>query len=543
MTLTKEERKFAYLIFFRLLLSTTILIVGALILKLHKIQSLAFPFFSLVGLLYVINIPWILLLRKTNISFNIQSYLQFYTDLIIEMALIHYSGGFTSPFIYLPLISIIATVFYFQPKKTVVYSIIAAILYTALSITEFYKLLPEFLSGSIKICIDPINSFYYYTYVKIFTFIFIGYLSSILSTRIKSQNIEIAKLKHLEENILYQIKSGLITIDNNENIIYANKSACDILGYDNEELIGRNWQQIFFGNKYKADFEIIKQAKLLRGVEIEVETKTGLKKIIGFNLSDLKDEEGNIIGKTMVFRDITPIKKMEEKIKLKNKLETIGELAAIMAHELKNPLTSICGAIDVLKESKDITTPKEKELLNVISKESERLSRTLGEFLAFTGDSFVKKEKKEILKIIEEILLLIKNSNDFPKNVIVIQKYNKNDFYFAFMDENKIKQVFFNIILNSLQAMPLGGTLTIEAQPFSKDDANFLKVSIIDTGEGIPDNIKEKIFTPFFTTKDKGIGLGLTVVKKILEKHGWEYKITSEPGQGTNFTIIIPITQ
>ena len=253
---SEESKKFIYLILFRLFLCFAILTVGAFILKIHETSHLV-PFFLLVGILFSLNIPWIIIIKKRLLSNKVLAILQFYSDLIIEIAIIHYSGGLNSPFIYLPLISILSSAFLFTPRMIIIFSITATILYVSLSMLEFYKLLPSFLSGVEKIKIDPISHFYYMIYVRTFIFIGIGYLSSVLNSRIRLQSDEIAKFKHLEDNILFQIKSGLITINNKETIIYANKAASEILEYSVDELIGRNWYFIFFGNKYNVNLRNI----------------------------------------------------------------------------------------------------------------------------------------------------------------------------------------------------------------------------------------------------------------------------------------------
>ena len=534
-----ESAKFTYFILFRLFLSLSILIVGWGVLKINR-----FEFFFLVGLLILLNIPWIIIIKKeiTFISPTLHANLQLYTDLLIEIGIIHYSGGVTSPFIYLPLISILSSAFLVTPRQVVIYSISAAVLYVGIASLEFFKWLPTHLLTS-HIEINPVAHFYYMTFLRVIVFVFIGYLASVLTTRIRKQTEEIAKYKHLEEDILFQIKSGLITINIDDSIIYSNKAATEILGYSNDELLGRDWHFIFFGSRDNINSEIVRQAKSLRGVELKIEAKSGLSKIIGFNLSELKNEFGDIFGKTMVFRDITHIKNMEEKLKIKNKMVAIGELAAIMAHELKNPLTSICGCIEVLRESGTFTTNREKELIHVIFKESDRLSRTLGEFLAFTGETFIKKERREVLQILNEVITLIRNSRDFNSSIVIDKKYEIKDFYFAFLDEKQIKQVFFNLVINAVQAMPDGGILSLEVIPYEKDNLKYCKIIIRDTGKGINKDIQDKIFNPFYTSKEKGIGLGLTVVQKIIEKHGWTLELKSTPNKGCEATIDLPVTQ
>ena len=490
------------------------------------------------------NIPWIIIIKKkiTFISPTLHANLQLYTDLLIEIGIIHYSGGVTSPFIYLPLISILSSAFLVTPRQVVIYSITAAVLYVGLASLEFFKWLPTYLLVS-HLEINPIAHFYYMTFLRVIVFVFIGYLASVLTTRIRKQTEEIAKYKHLEEDILFQIKSGLITINVDDSIIYSNKAATEILGYSNDELLGRDWHFIFFGSRDNVNSEIVRQAKSLRGVELKIEAKNGISKIIGFNLSELKNEYGDIFGKTMVFRDITHIKNMEEKLKIKNKMVAIGELAAIMAHELKNPLTSICGCIEVLRESGTFTTNREKELIHVIFKESDRLSRTLGEFLAFTGETFIKKERREVLQILNEVITLIRNSRDFNSSIVIDKKYESKDFYFAFLDEKQIKQVFFNLVINAVQAMPDGGILCLEVLPYEKDNLKYCSIIIRDTGKGIDKDIQDKIFNPFYTSKEKGIGLGLTVVQKIIEKHGWTLELKTTPGKGCEAAIDLPVTQ
>ena len=197
------------------------------------------PFYLLVGILYIINIPWIIILKKDLLKPRLHSAFQLYMDLFIQIAIIHYSGGLNSnsPFVYLPLISIIASAFMVSSRMVVAYSISAAFLYVFVSLIEFYGWLPSFLAGKTTMEINPIDYLYYRIYMHLIIFVGIGYLVSVLNTRIRFQLDEVAKYRHLSDIILYQIKSGLITISNSEKIIYSNQAASEILGYAREELL------------------------------------------------------------------------------------------------------------------------------------------------------------------------------------------------------------------------------------------------------------------------------------------------------------------
>jgi len=271
---------------------------------------------------------------------------------------------------------------------------------------------------------------------------------------------------------------------------------------------------------------------------------------LGFSISPLTDPQGSLIGQTLIFQDITKFKEMEEQMKRVDKMAAVGLLAAGMAHEIRNPLASLSGSIQMLKTELTLDD-HQRHLMEITLRESERLNALITDFLLFAQPPQTQKTLYPIGRILEETLDLFIHSPSFHDGIRLLRPSDHEEIR-ASIDPDQMKQVFWNLLINAAQSMSNGGEIHVQlgkgntwgvttlllSSPLRGKE--WVKISIVDSGNGIAPEEKEKIFEPFFTTKESGTGLGLSIVHKIIENHNGLIKVESELGRGSTFSIFLP---
>lgn len=355
---------------------------------------------------------------------------------------------------------------------------------------------------------------------------------------------ELEDIKTFTESIIECIGSGIIITGTDDRVTYINKAGENILGYSRKELIGKPFS--IFGLKEKTnvihpilgnpyDLETRKEGWMRKKDNTEIP--------VGFTVNNHINVRGEMIGKIFVFRDLTNIFKIQEEILRMDRLVSLGKLASGIAHELRNPLAGIKITAQALSEELSENDSK-KEYLNRIMKEIDRLTDLLKMFFSFAKPQKLNLVYCNLQDIINEIIpFLIKEIED--KKIHFIEAYHPQLPKIK-VDKNQMHQVFLNIFLNAIQAMPNGGGLKVEAKPLSTINSDgskqsFIKIIISDTGKGIPPQILNRIFDPFFTTKPKGVGLGLSITYQIIKKHGGSINVESQLNSGTSFIINLPV--
>jgi two-component system sensor histidine kinase PilS (NtrC family) len=327
------------------------------------------------------------------------------------------------------------------------------------------------------------------------------------------------------ENILQSVPSGVISFDQEMRITKVNLAAEKILEVRVENIIGEYHTDVL--NKPIIDF--LNDRKVIERAEVAYTTPSGKRIWLGLTLSPLKNMDGMIIGQILVFTDLTHLKAVESQIKLRDKLSSLGEISAGIAHELRNPMGVIAGYTKLLSKKADNYL---KPTVEAISKEIVVMDRIISDFLSFAKPAELNIAKSNLKAIIENcVTSVIGKRTDISLNIDI------NALPTLKGDEVLLRQAFINLIQNAVDAMPQGGNLTIKALPTSVD---FIDMLISDTGHGISENIKDKIFLPFFTTKEQGTGLGLAIVHKIVISHGGSISIESSE-KGTTFKIRLPM--
>jgi PAS domain S-box-containing protein len=356
---------------------------------------------------------------------------------------------------------------------------------------------------------------------------------------------QLEDVKNFTESIIQSIGSGIIITEMNDSITYINRAGERMLGYSKEEVLGRPLS--IFGLKEKQsaipsflnnpdDLDTRKEGWMIKRDHTEFP--------VGFTVNNHLSIRGEKIGKIVVFRDLTNVYKIQEEILRMDRLVSLGKLASGIAHELRNPLAGIKTTAQALGEEMNGDDSR-REYLHRITKEIDRLNDLLKTFFSFAKPQNLNLVHCHIKDIINEIIpFLIKEIAD--KGIRFSETYHPQ-LPKVEVDKTQMHQVFLNLFLNAIQAMPNGGELRIEANPvISRSSAgsqqNFIKVVISDSGRGIPPQIVHKIFDPFFTTKSKGIGLGLSITYQIIKKHGGTIKVDSQWEKGTSFVINLPET-
>jgi PAS domain S-box-containing protein len=347
----------------------------------------------------------------------------------------------------------------------------------------------------------------------------------------------------------------IVAIDRSGIVTLINKKGCNVLGYEEKDILGKDWYDLCVRESERKERKD-SHLKLMTGEEEIVEdyeniilTKGNEERIIAWHNTLIKDDSGNILGTLSSGEDITKRKLTEEELIRSEKMASLGQLAASVAHEVNNPLAGIMVYVKLLLKkcrANDIQSEETERQLLKMEKELDRTTRIIRNLLDFARVSEPSMRPVNVNKVVDAALQLIGNQINLEN--IDLEKQLSDDLPSVRADFDKIQQVLLNILLNAIQAMPDGGTLTIrtskaDSVKIGDDQKNTLRIDIQDNGIGIPKENLNKLFNPFFTTKErgKGVGLGLSVVHGIIGKHKGKIDVESEIGRGTTFTIYLEV--
>ncbi|MDM7921824.1 MAG: ATP-binding protein, partial [Pyrinomonadaceae bacterium] len=348
----------------------------------------------------------------------------------------------------------------------------------------------------------------------------------------------LANLRALHERIVESIKSGLITTDLDGTIYSANAAAVEITGLKADDLKGRSIFSLFpdMTAAIQHTVDAADRSEPAPRFETDLVTPEGFAVHIGYNISYLYSENLEESGLIITFQDLTEIRSMEESIRRKDRLAAVGRIGAGLAHEIRNPLGAMRGAIQVLES----TTPPDSmqsDLMGIILRESDRLNSIITSFLNYAKPKAGDFTEVDVCEAIRETATLMRHSPDIkPEHQLVEEIPNTPVFVFA--DVTQIKQIFWNLARNAIQAMPDGGTLTISV---SEIPNKRVRIVFRDSGVGMPPERVEQLFEPFATSTTGGTGLGLSIVYQIIRDHNGAISVRSAEGEGTAITVDLPI--
>src|SRR5690349_49633 len=520
----------------------TTLLLAALIIQytVGKVLPIDYLYIA-AGVTYALTLVYIAL-GFTISSRGVNLMIQIAGDLVVETLLVYFTGGLDSPFSFLYLVSIITASMLLYRRGGLLAASGAVILYGVLVDLLYYRVLP-LPAQSLEI--DwPASRLYFNMAANFLGFYATALLTSYLSEQLQRTALELdanrqnlAELRALNQNVVESIPSGLITLSSFGTASFVNPAGCHILQMEPLAILGRHVTELgFFDFERWNDSREELAAGIVVRKEIEDVTPAGAARNIGFGVSPLSTLEGKAAGYTLIFQDLTEMKKLEAELRLKDRMAAVGELSAGIAHEIRNPLAAIAGSVQVLKGSKSLTS-QEQRLMSIVLKESERLNKSISDFLRFVRPQEKRALEYDVVACLSETLDLLQNSPELHEKHHIRRDITPAPVHLV-GDSEQIRQVFWNLARNAVQAMPHGGQLTVRT--VVEDGA--YRITFADNGRGMSAADLSRLFQPFRTNFPTGTGLGMAISYRIVQEHGGKIEVTSTEGAGSAITVSLPVS-
>ena len=444
-------------------------------------------------------------------------------DLLFTSLLVFITGGIESPFTFLYILIILSASVFFQQRQTLIVAAASAILYGSLIDLQYFGYLP-LLTASVP----PLHTVLYAVYANILAFFLSAFLGGILSSRLrkseqalKEKEIDYEELDRLNRAIVANIGSGLMTINPAGQIRVFNQGAERIIGKSQSEVYGLDVREILPGlTVYDGHFIHTRrnEGNFIDG--------NGKKLTIGFTTSLIAGVGGKEDNLLISFQDLTHLKEIEELLRRNDRLVAVGQLAAGLAHEIRNPLASISGSVQLLLEGRSMSD-NDQRLLQIVLREAERLNLLLSNFLRFARPTPPTMEHHDLAQILDELIEVVKGDPRFAR-IQFLMDYVSGD---LLCDDGQIRQALLNLIINAAEALNGVGFIRIHA------DSETATIRVEDSGPGLLPEVQKQLFNPFFTTKENGTGLGLATVHAIVSAHGGKIEVTRSTLGGAAFTL------
>jgi two-component system sensor histidine kinase PilS (NtrC family) len=503
------------------------------------------PFFSLIGLTYALTISYALTLRFVDRHRWLVD-LQLAGDAVIITAFIYLTGGIGNYFTSLYVLPIAAgsTLQFRRGGLTV--ATLSAVLYGGLVLAQYLAaagLLTSAWLGAPTASLPPRSFAQYTVALNVFGFFAVAILSGSLAdslrnagARLDQASTEIADLQALNQHVIDSLPSGLATTDPSLRILTFNRAAAAITGVPFRAAVGRPIGQVLqlppgMAAAIPADL----RRKGPRRYECRYRRESGADLEIGLTATHLETPGGRA-GFLFTFQDVTTIKKLERDAAMQQRLAAVGEMAAGIAHEIRNPLASMSGSIQILRQELPLN-PEQEQLMEIVLRESERLNATIGSFLAYARPQRFQIARFDLRRAVNDTTLLLRHSSEIHEGHEIAADVPAEPLWYE-ADEGQIKQILWNLATNGLRAMPDGGRLTLRAH--TEPGADGIMLSVSDEGIGIPAEEVDRMFQPFHGSFAKGTGLGLAIVHRIVTDYNGEIRVSSQPGAGTTFAISLP---
>jgi two-component system sensor histidine kinase PilS (NtrC family) len=507
-------------------------------------------YFGIAIVLWYVLSLFYLIYNQLSRDYLLQAYLQIFSDIVIITAILHLTGDLDSNYLSLYLVAIIlasillprARAFLVAAVSFVFMGAVLELAYLPSIYQEFTEHYPafRFLATSSSVSVD-LGTLQVKIGASLFGFFAVAYLSSHLAETLRKAGAElrdksgqVASLQAKNENIIQSMREGLLSTDLDGSIQELNPAGAAILGRTLAELRGKALASVFRDVQVEERPPLDSSSSAQRQ-EITYRQPGGEHRILGVAVSPLVVPQVGVVGYVYNFQDLTAEKRREAEYRAKDRMATLGRMAAGIAHEIRNPLASIAGSVQLLESIARLDEDQSK-LIAIVSHESERLNKLVSDFLLYSRDQRFEFRDVDLVNLLEETLLLLQQHPLFGPACRVERRLPAHPVTVS-ADADKLRQVFWNICDNSLKAMPEGGTLTAQVEETGEKD---VRVILADTGVGFTEAQIDKLFEPFQPGFSNGTGLGLAIVYQIIRGHQGLVRVESEPGKGSRFLIELP---
>ncbi len=530
--------KIQWLMLFRVVMITALL-GSTLIVNQNDTSLLTDPdTLALLGLIvgtYVLTILYAVLLHRVR-HLTVFAYAQLLGDVLTVLMLVILTGGTESVFLFMFSLTVLNASILLYRRGALLTATVCALM---LAVIIGRELLgwgigpPRTGAGTRALVLTGLTNVMALYLVGLLA----GYLSEQLrdtGQRLRFAKEDLRQLRALNDHIITSIQSGLLSFTLDGRIIFANPSAERITGLDAQDMLYRNVSEVFPPLAPLVAGQV-RSAERWEGTYVRPD---GSERILGFSLSPLLDSEGGHRGSILIFQDLSPVREMEDAVRRSEKFAAIGKMAAGIAHEIRNPLASISGSIQMMQRQAG-PEGTNRRLQDIVLREIDRLNDLINDFLNFARPRALQVDEIAVDRLLGEVVEVFRYTKGEGGAACDV-RLEVEPGLTVDADPQQLKQVLWNLMNNAAEATEGGGEVRVTARRVEAADGPDVEIQVADRGVGIPAEHLARIFDPFFTTKDRGTGLGLSLVHRIIEDHRGTLRVDSEPGRGSTFTVTLP---